>query len=93
MNTKARVSAVLERVVGLSASEAETIMLKAHTTGAALVATLPKAAAEALVAKVYLHFLPQSPFSRPPLSHHLESNALFFFSSQAFCHRQTLKCL
>ena len=33
MNTRARVSAVLEKVAGLSAKDAEEVMMKAHTTG------------------------------------------------------------
>jgi hypothetical protein len=33
MNTRARVSAVLEKVAGLSAKDAEKVMMQAHTTG------------------------------------------------------------
>jgi len=52
MNTKARVSAVLQNVAELSAEESERVMMEAHVKGAAPVVTLPKAEAEALVEKI-----------------------------------------
>jgi len=73
-NKKERVSAVLESVAGLTSSEAETAMMQAHTKGAGLVAILPQAEAQALLAKV----LPPPPPPRPPAASpsHLVSPAL-----------------
>ncbi len=62
-NKKERVSAVLESVAGLTSSEAETAMMQAHTKGAGLVANLPKAEAQSLLAKV----VPRPPVAPMPL--------------------------
>ena len=43
---------MLEKAAGLSAGEADAVMMEAHTKGAAVIATLPKSEAKALVDKM-----------------------------------------